>query len=168
MKTSKITFIMLLFVFVMLFTAQSALAGCAAAGGVDPIPVDKRAPGTKLSGPLTVFYDDSNGQGVLYYFLRLRKGVQLYLFAGQSNLTVSSPNPNAWITEAQNIISGWVEDDVIPEIYKEECPGVNCPQGDDIALKSIDLDVLSGTDQGDVPNEFAGVSIMDVVIAVVD
>ena len=161
MKSHKIIIVFLILTFFFLTSSQVLIAGCSVANdGSSQIIVYPNAPGTKLSGPLTVFYHRNSGN--LDYFVRLKKGVDLYIFSGHYTISTGL-DPNAWVSHAQMPITEWFENTVVPYIY--ECDdGVSpCPY-DDVALKSYSLDVLSGNDMGDTDEDV--VAIMDIVLAV--
>ena len=167
MRTSKVVLSFILLSAVIFFTGQSAMGGCAIKpDGSPPIDTDKTAPGTKLSGPLTVFLDESSNPNKIYFFLRLRKGYDLYCFAGSYDPDVTNgdkePNINNFVTLAEEKVTEFFEDTVIPEIYEEECAADNCPP---VSLKSYDQDVNSG-DQGET-NDLE-LYVMDIVVAVED
>lgn len=154
MKTGKFFLLLGCSVMFMLFMANSATAGCAKLpDGSSAILTDPNARGTKLSGPLTLFYNQTEEN--LYYFLRLRKGSQLYVFAGQS------PATNDWINQAQfDILPDWFEASVVPYIF-----GTKGTDWVDWELKSYDRDILSPDDPGEVTLS-GQVSIIDIVLAV--
>jgi hypothetical protein len=91
MKTIKVTLIFLALAVLILFTSQSALADSEVAkleGFLTPYVV-KDAPGTKLSGTLTIYYektgslcgnnDPFNPLTNMYFFMRLKKVDQVKL-----------------------------------------------------------------------------------------
>jgi hypothetical protein len=158
MKTKKWAIIFLLFVGIILFAAQSALGGCEIAA-LDALVAEGNAPGTKLEGPLTVFYyGNTNGIGTasMYFFMRLRKGSDFYSFAGGPYL-VTLP------TDFTNLVPDYIEDFFInvvvpnlnecdlnynpanPPSYDCQDPPytvcAQCPELPDIVLKSYDMDV---------------------------
>ena len=161
MKSNKVILAFLILTFLFFASSQMLIAGCSVANdGSSQITVYPNAPGTKLSGPLTVFYHRDSGE--LDYFVRLKKGVDLYIFSGH-NTIVNDLDPNAWVSQAQMPITDWFEDTVVPYIYGCDDGVSPCPY-DDIALKSYSLDVLSGNDMGNTDEDV--VAIMDIVLAV--
>ena len=180
MKTSKITFIMLSFVFVMLFAAQSALAGCAIRGdGSDPLGPNPQAKGTKFSGPLVVYYDKNGNENTsdddkICWFVSLRNGADLYSFAECSdkayitdddgNGTLSgSLSPGNFQQDAIDLIKLYFFQEVaMKEIYYCE-PGIDCPTA---VLKSYDQDV--GFDDGPNPSGIWDYWMMNITVAVQD
>lgn len=128
--------------------------------GQDLINVEKSAPGTKLSGPLTIYYgnyDSTAGTADMYVFLRLRKGYDLYAFStvipgvdyGASNIDTMTDN-----------ILDFIEDVVLPELYEGASPP--------FAIKATDQEI-----QDDPNCNYCGVgllnfAIMDIIIAVQD
>jgi hypothetical protein len=170
MKTSKITYIILLFVFVMFFTAQSAIAGCAIrGGGSDPLDPNPQAKGTKYSGPLTIYYDDNgpgNSDDQICWFVRLRKGSTFYAFSECSDRTFDGNvlEPFTFPQDSIDLIKKYFFPEVaIPAIY--DCtfgPDGDCPPA---FLKSYDQDV------GDSDPPFAAEELffaMDITVAVED
>ena len=165
MKTAKIFLFLGCLVMLIFFMAHTATAGCAKRPDGESVVETNKNTRTKLSGPLTTYYNDEEGK--LYYFVRLRKGVKLYIFAGSEPLSVDiSSDPNAWISDAQPLIISWFDEIVIPDIYECREPPADCPF-EDFALKSFEMDVITD-DPGYVPLSIDGVSIMDIVIAVDD
>ena len=166
MGTKKKVLTFLVFAGMMLFTAQSALGGCEVAA-LDPLIIDGNAPGTKLEGPLTVFYKwvshDPDGPAWtadMYWFLRLRHGSKFYSFAGGPEEVLF---PTEILTMPPIIIGDFFADIVIPNLYKcnPEIPG-ECPE---VVLKSYDMDV-----SWEPPGDNGGLYyfIADIVIAVQD
>ena len=90
MHFKKLGVILIIFCAVMFVYVQPAMSrGCqGGADGGDQIDTDKTAPGTKLSGPLTIIYEPGpNGVSAqIKFFLRLRKGYDLYAFAGEADI----------------------------------------------------------------------------------
>ena len=164
MGTKKKVLTFLVFAGIMLFTAQAAFGGCEVAS-LDPL-ISGNAPGTKLEGPITVFYQlgsenpDGTFQAGMYFFLRLRKGSQFYQFAGGP---VDVEYPTDIVDEVPIIIGDFFVDTVIPNLYgcNSEIPG-DCP---DVVLKSYDMDV-----DWEAPGENSGLRffIADIVIAIQD
>ena len=87
MKTRKrIQIILLSVILVLVYASPGFSALSTQTTGEDEIDVDvtKTAPGTKLSGPLTIYYDPiGGGNAYMYVFLRLRKGYDLYSFSAK-------------------------------------------------------------------------------------
>ena len=160
MGTKKKALTFLLFAGIILFTAQSAFGGCEVAALDALIDVSGNAPGTKLSGPITVFYKFKSGNPAgefvadMYFFLRLRKGYDLHQFAaGPTEVTVPYFEAHVFFIE------DFFEDTVIPALYNctADCPSV--------VLKSYDMDV-----DWEAPGDNGGLFyfIADIVIAVQD
>jgi hypothetical protein len=147
MKTKKWALVFLLFTGIIFFAAQSAVGGCEV-GDLDWLISGENAPGTKLEGPLTIYYhcieadpndcEDYIFTADMYFFLRLRKGSTLYSFAGgpeqievPGDLLSTTEDGVAWK------IGEFFDDVVVPALY----PGCNetspdsCPS---VALKSAD------------------------------
>jgi hypothetical protein len=120
--------------------------------------IDKTAPGTKISGPLTISYEFL-GEGVdgceistnMQAFLRVRKGAD---YDGYSMAPVHVCYEN--ISKQQGLLDNFIRDTVIPRAFPDSPTAL-------YALKSVDL-VIDGGD-GDTEPLF---TIMDVVIAVQD
>jgi hypothetical protein len=152
MKTKKWAIIFLLFTGMILFAVQSALGGCEVSN-LDWLISGENAPGPKLEGPLTIFYqcDESNQandcvnrpydfSGNMYFFLRLRKGSKLYSFAGgpypvdvtDDLMCTDSASCVAWQ------IGEFFDKRVVPTLYPgcdDPPPPSTCPT---IVLKSAD------------------------------
>ena len=168
MKAKKWALIFLLFTGIMLFAAQSALGGCEVAA-LDELISEGNAPGLKLEGPLTVFYqktsDDPPGPEFtvdMYWFLRLRKGSDLYSFAGGPATDIILP------TDLLTIVPGTIEtffiNTVVPAVVTGcDIPPEVCPE---VILKSYDLDVDDETPLGD--NAGLLYSIANIVIGLHD
>jgi hypothetical protein len=129
------------------------------------IAVDKNAPGTKLSGPMGIFYSDVNfndtdcggsdtPSGTMTFILRLRKGNQLYGFSGPDEPTrvcLADPGSPDDPTSQQGILHDFVRDHVIPVVSSNpEAP---------FALKSVDQMVN---------NDTPGYSSLDVLFVLLD
>ena len=145
MRTKKWALFFLMCTGFILFAAQSALGGCEVAALDALIETGGNAPGTKLSGPITVYYQcveenlgDCEGASFLadmYFFLRLRKGAEFYSFAGKFG-GVDFPSFDA---DVANILA-FFEDTVIPSLYPG-CDELGNPPCPSIVLKSYDMDV---------------------------
>ena len=151
MKTKKWALVFLLFPGIIFFAAQSALGGCEV-GDLDWLVSEGNAPGTKLDGPITIFYQpiEVNGdteentfncfQGDnpvdMYFFLRLKKGTNLYSFAGGPEIICF---PGEVTTAVPDKIGEFFVDHVVPTLYPG-CVGPpdTCPE---IVLKSAVLAV---------------------------
>ncbi|MDH3330025.1 MAG: hypothetical protein OEM01_12395 [Desulfobulbaceae bacterium] len=162
-KQIQILLLSVLMCFVFANPSFSALS-TQTTSDVDIINVDKNAPGTKLSGPLTIYfanYDSVLQTADMYVFLRLRKGYDLYAFSTiipgvaytASNIDILTDN-----------INDFIENNVLPEIYG----GVTPPY----AIKSTDQivqdDPLCNYCPGPPAGEHMNFTIMDIVIAVQD
>ena len=157
MKPIKGLLIVLLAMAVVFTFGQSALAAFGSqggAGGEGGIEVVKDAPGTKYSGPLTIYYT-SSGIGLynMHFFMRLRKGWDLYAFSGIAN------DVDGTVDAQQAVIDNFVRDTVIPILY----PGVD--PAPEVWLKSVDQIVDDATSSCCDSMVY---TIMDVVIAVQD
>lgn len=169
MGTKKKALTFLLFAGIMLFTAQAAFGGCEVAA-LDTLITDSNAPGTKLSGPITVFYkwvsddpepNDPAWTANMYWFLRLRHGSLFYQFAGGPEEVII---PTNFIDAIRDIIGTFFEETVVPTLYDPCDPAIlgDCP---DVVLKSYDMDV-----DWEAPGENSGLRffIADIVIAIQD
>ena len=149
MKTKKWALVFLLFTGMILFAGQSALGGCEVAA-LDALIEGGNAPGTKLEGPLTVFYygsTDGIGSASMYFFMRLRKGSDFYSFAG-GPYSVTLPG------DFINLVPWYIQDFfinvVVPDLYPN-CDTAEPPDCPEIVLKSYDMDVdweAPGSDNG--------------------
>lgn len=134
MKTKKWVLFFLLFTGIILFAAQSAIAGCEIAGLGDLIELDGNAPGTKYSGPVTIYFHEvMDGTYTMYYFMRFKKGNQLYAFAGSTPNVDPVPNN---LEQQVGIIADFINDEFVP--FVKACEIGNCPTA---VLKSFSLDV---------------------------
>lgn len=160
MKTMKKIYIMLILIFTMFVfvTPSFGALSTQVTSDVELINVDKNAPGTKLTGPLTIYfanYDSSAGTADMYVFLRLRKGYELYSFStSMPGITYSASN----IEVLTGYINDFIADSVLPEIYAGATPP--------FAIKSVDQIVQDDP----ICSYCSGLNfaIMDVVIAVMD
>lgn len=166
MKVSKGVLILLLLSGMFFCAAQSAFGGCEVAilDQLINLQDQQNAPGTKYYGTITIYFEPAPISGSetpnsnMYYFLRLRKGYNLYSFAGK---TVNI-DPRASNLERQvNAIGSFFNETVIPKLYDcttyEDCPVA--------FLKSYSLDVSQEESFGS--SEFL-FYIADIVIAVQD
>lgn len=149
MKTSNKIYMLLSLVFVILFTAQSALAGCAIRpDGSDPLDPDPQAKGTKYTGPLVVYYDENDtssevgsSDDQICWFVRLRKGGTLYSFSGCDDGTAIETDLeyDNFFADSTRLIKDYFFPEVaIPAIYDCSSEVGDCPQA---LLKSYDQDV---------------------------
>ena len=176
MKPIKTLLIILTAMAVVFAFSQSALAALGSqggAGGGNSIAVVKDAPGTKYVGPLTTYvidnpnYAPDNGetQYLIYFFLRLKKGMNLYAFSGIAGLT-----DNGDIPQMQAKINAFVANTVIPILYHEYAP--DYPEFWVKAVDNIAQDETAELDYPPCCNDLDGlpmqISIMDVTIAVQD
>ena len=173
MKTKKwaLTFLAV-FAGMVLFTAQSALGGCEVSNlDLDPL-ITGNAPGTKLEGPITIFYQPVDGtsgfwDANMYWFLRLRHGSKFYSFADGPEV-VEIPTDLLSTDEGgvPFIIGNFFINTVIPALYpgcdEATPPDPGCPN---VVLKSYDMDV-DWDAQGDNGGLFF--FIADIVIAIQD
>ena len=117
MKKTRLIFTLLLMTGLILVTAQSevwARASDAPQGG-SLIDTDGQAKGTKLSGPLTIYYDIAQGSssGNMYFFMRLRQGNTLRIFGGMkpisnyNNIALIQENIEAFVGETVVCRSFW-------------------------------------------------------------
>jgi hypothetical protein len=137
MKTKKWALIFLLFTGIILFAGHSAFGGCEILGLGDLIVLEGNAPGTKYSGPITIYFHEAtfgdNPTSTMYYFMRFKKGNKLYAFAGFTE----DVDPLPVNLEGQvDIIADFINEIVVPVV--EECELPNCPTA---TLKSFSLDV---------------------------
>ncbi len=168
--------LMAMVVAAMLFVAAPeviASGGELATPGDWPILVDPNAPGTKLSGPLTIYYkpvdcpeSEPNCCGDtlimdMYFFLRLKKGTTLYPFAGKASGVCFNS-----LEEQQDAVSAFFQSTVIPFLFPRP-PGVPTPP---FALKSFTQ--LVQEDSTECPTGETGCNsglhfgIMEIVVAV--
>ena len=132
MKPIKGLLIILIALAVVFTFSQSALAALGSQGGAGDeegsIVVTKDAKGTKYVGPLTTYVvdnpeyvpgEDTSGETpyLIYFFLRLKKGWDLYAFSGIAGLTNSKDIP-----QMQFAIDAFVANTVIPILYHEDAP----------------------------------------------
>jgi hypothetical protein len=155
MKKKKWALVFLLFTGIILFATQSAIGGCEV-GDLDWLISEGNAPGTKLDGPITIFYQPKEDNGPeeenavtcfegaepadMYFFLRLKKGANLYSFAGGPEI-ICFPDD---VTEVVPYIIGvFFDEHVVPTLYPDCTPNQNPPDEDcpNIVLKSADLGV---------------------------
>jgi hypothetical protein len=143
MKTKKWAIVFLLFTGIILFAVQPVLGGCEVSY-LDALVSDDNAPGTKLEGPITVFYqktsDDPAGPEFtadMYFFLRLRKGSEFYSFASGPYHDIIVPTD--YLGVVKDSLELYFVSTVVPTVFPgcdtapEGCPG--------IVLKSYDMDV---------------------------
>ena len=165
MEMKKAAIAVLILAVMILASAQPALSRGCQDPVTDPgvIVVDKSAPGTKLSGPLTIYYEllseelGINGPAKLYFFLRLKKGYNIYPFAGTAEIDCYGN-----IYEIQAAIDEFIGDTVVPALFP------NTPDAP-YALKSVDKMVepdTEGVPDGDTCCGDLLFTILDVVIAV--
>jgi hypothetical protein len=139
MRTAKAAVIFLSLAVMILFTAHSALAGCEVAA-LDALITSDNAPGTKLEGPITVYFEGTTtgiGPAQMYWFMRLRHGSQFYSFAGGPE-TVDLPND--YIARVPEVMQDFFEDVVVPTLYPG-CDTAEPPDCPNVVLKSYDMDV---------------------------
>ena len=164
MKKARLIFILVLMVGFMLGITQSevwARTSDTPQGG-SAIVTDGQAKGTKLSGPLTIYYADltTNEQGItsgtMYFFMRLRQGHTLWIFGGMRPLADYNN-----ISMIQDNIEDFVGQTVVPALFGQTV--------EYWALKSVDQ-VIEPDDPTATNGCCGGMSftIMDVVIAVTD
>ncbi|MDA3916790.1 MAG: hypothetical protein PF690_07430 [Deltaproteobacteria bacterium] len=145
---------------VITFGATKATAGGCAGGalGEGGIAVDKKAPGTKYEGPLTIHYVPASfGTFDISFFARLRKGSTLYAFSGTSYAVILDSG------EIQGAIEAFFDQIVVPLLYPDQDPLDPLPW----ALKSVDQLVDDAQTEGDCCNGMF-FNIVDVVVAVQD
>jgi hypothetical protein len=179
MKSIKTLLISLTAVAVVFAFSQSALAALGSqggAGGDNSITVVKDAPGTKYVGPLTTYViqnpnyvpgaePQTETEYLMYFFLRLKKGMNLYAFSGIRGLTDKNS-----VSEMQTTIHAFIADTVIPILYHDYAP--DFPEFWIKAVDNIAEDELPLPDEPYCCNAPNGlpmqISIMDVTIAVQD
>lgn len=169
MKPIKKLLIILLALTMVFTFGQPAFAEFGSQGGSNGeggIQVDPNAKGTKYVGPLTIYYTkvymdeypyDLEGY-TLTFFLRLKRGSQLYAFSGTAG-TEEDPLPGD-VVVLQDAIETFIRTEVIPRIYG--CTFGNCPPAE---LKAYDL--LADDDTSTCCNDMI-YTIVDVTIAVRD
>jgi hypothetical protein len=123
------------------------------------LQLDKTAAGTKLSGPITLFYNDVDDPNTIlcfetemYTFLRLRKGFDLSIFS-------RGPEPTCYedVEGQRDLVNEFLASEVVPTLFPEASDDVY------FAVKSVDqYQENDDTDLGLL------VTILDVVIAVQD
>jgi hypothetical protein len=138
------------------------------AGLGDLVVLDSNAPGTKYSGPVTVyFHEETDGTFTMYYFLRLKRGNELYSFAGFTANVDPSPNE---LGAQVCIIEAFIKRVVIPVV--EECSAGVCDDCDPCdtgdcptaVLKSFSQDVAQGEPPEGNP-QLLTFYILNIVIA---
>lgn len=159
MQMKKATIAVLILAVMILASAQPAFSrGCEVPATGDPlIVVDKSAKGTKLSGPLTIYYElydpdsPSTSLCTLHIFTRLTKGHNHYPFSDK----VIDVEYNS-IPAIQNAITVFFGS-VITALFGSNIQGY--------ALKSVDKVVEPDTEG--IPGFNDGFyTILDVVVAV--
>lgn len=153
----------------ILFASQPAMAGCSVTAWdsfADALGADKKAAGTKLTGPLTFVLGEGDVDSSFY--LRLRKGMEIYQFDGECDDSLFGIEEIEDYVEQGECIDHYFNHTVIPYIF--ECKSIvvggqnwgveDCPSDDQVVLKSIDM----GTEQGSVGNYY----IIDITVAVQD
>lgn len=180
MKTSNKLYMILSLVFVIIFTAQSAVAGCAIRGdGRDPLDSDPQAKGTKYTGPLIVYYDDNDTTSItsddqICWFVRLKKGADLYTFTECSDQAwdtidvdfrgSDSLEPRNFQIDARDLLKEYFfQRVVVPEIYSECELDIDCPTAE---LKSYE-DIV-GSDEWTPPPGVYEYWMMNITVAVQD
>ena len=159
MKATRLLFVLLVLTGLILVPAQSevwARASDTPQGG-SAIVTDGQAKGTKLTGPLTIYYlVEPDNSATMYFFMRLRQGHTLRIFGGTRDI-----NDYNNIADIQAAIEDFVGATVIPALF-----GLDVPYW---ALKSVDQ-VIEPDDATATPGCCGGMlfTIMDVVIAVED
>ena len=154
----KITVFLIMILAVSMAAAPSVMARGSEVSTTGLLNLDKTAPGTKLTGPLTLHYEflgeDTNGCDIetdMYVFLRLRKGYEISGFTmGPVNVCYED------ITTQRIAVEGFIQNTVIRQLFMDS-PAAT------FAIKSIDQAV----DEFDLPSGI-GFTILDVVIAVQD
>ena len=157
MKKIQILMLAVVMLFVFASPGFSALS-TQTTSDVNLINVDKTAPGTKLTGPLTLYFGDYNsdtGNYNLYVFLRLRKGYELHSFSAIiPDVEYTASN----IDYMTSLVEDFIEDSVLPELYDGATPPYAIKATDQIVQDDPLCNFCSGM-------YFA---IMDVTIAVQD
>src|SRR5438876_8784361 len=86
MGATKAALTFILLVVTLQAASQLALGQSEVATLEDDITVDKEAPGTKLHGTLTIYYEPtdicSSAVEAKFFFMRLKKGGRLFPFSG--------------------------------------------------------------------------------------
>lgn len=132
MKTTKRFIPLLLLIVIILFSGGIAYSGTSVetTGGL-AITVDPNASGTKLFGPLTVYYERLDRTGCIYertnmiFFVRLKKGTSIYGFSGRADSICTEDT-----TSQEQAIRAFFANTVIPYLFPTK---PNAP----FALKSV-------------------------------
>ena len=167
MRTAKGIWIGIAMAALVLFAAQQADAARASATGGGTIfdsYVYKQAKGTKMFGPLTIYYDvtdvasadcDDSIKADMHVFLRLRKGSDLYAFSDVFSGVCYQE------TEAQILLfDGFIRTVVVPPLF-----GNNIPPGA-INVKSVEEVVDCPDPNICFQDDGAYFTILDIEIAV--
>lgn len=161
MKKTKLAITMLLLLGVILSFYQEAIGalGTEVSIGSIPLTINPNASGTKLSGPLTIYYEMVAGNPLgcfmdtrnMHFFIRLRKGSTLSGFSGKGGGNVCLENVNG----QEQIIMNFIATKVMPTLFPDKPYAT-------FALKSVDQIV---EDDGNGSPVFY---ILDIEIAVKD
>ena len=161
MGATKAALTFILLVVTLQAASQLALGQSEVATLEDDITVDKEAPGTKLHGTLTIYYEPTDScqlpdSAAKFFFMRLRMGNDLFPFSGQFSGKDICMSDSDSVARQQMAIEEFVKDEVIPDLFS--CSQPSCPP---VALKSVDQFVIGGN--GVTEPLFV---MMDFVIAV--
>jgi hypothetical protein len=161
MQYKTILVVMIASIAALLISVQPAMArGCQVGSGDYAFEIDKTAPGTKLSGPLVIYYEGTGGLVDLTFFMRLKKGYNIFPFSGTADGVVYDSIP-----EIQEAVDAFVSETVIPALFACTA-GSDCPPH---ALKSVDMLVEPDTEGFPDGQTCCGqmrFTILDLVIAV--
>jgi hypothetical protein len=168
MKTTKgliLSLVMMAMILTWVQQAEAARGSQVGADGESVIEVFPNAPGTKYSGPLTIYYIQDPymaGYYFMHFFMRLRKGVSLYSFSGVTEMSYDYTSDTEGQQEA---IRNFIQYTAIPILYPGELPTA--------LVKSVDMVVEDNEFEydgccEDPDGETMYFIIMDVVIAVQD
>lgn len=145
MRTSKKVLCLLLLAGVIIATAPSTLWGDSAVSTEGLLAAlqdlgifDPNASGTKLSGPLTIYYQRVDSPGAcpsgsdhevnMFFTLRLKKGGDLFAFAGEKETVAGDPLCYfADLVEQLEHIANFVRCTVVPAIFGGSCPATAPP-----------------------------------------
>ena len=126
MKTKKLAFIIMMIITgSILFTVQSAIGGCEILA-LEPY-VDKKAPGTRYQGTLTLYFDNVDS----YIFARIENKKVPYAFAGKID---GIGNPQELLNNP-TVVEAFFTENVVPYLYNCDpgFPECNPPDADNCA-----------------------------------
>ena len=135
MGATKAALTFILLVVTLQAASQLALGQSEVATLEDDITVDKEAPGTKLHGTLTIYYEPTDScqlpdSAAKFFFMRLRMGKELFPFSGKFSGKDICMSDSDSVARQQMAIEEFVKEKVIPELFP------NTPSAPS-ALKSV-------------------------------